>query len=346
MTTIRPMDRDDLPLVAALLPDWASNQRGLGAAVLDYPWADEELPSLVAVDDDDGVIGFIGSQVRRMQFDGREIRGVCCTQLAVAPEHRGGPAGARLLRQLVSGPQEVTWSDGATDPVRRVWQALGGHLDYPRAADFFLLLRPARWLAGVGRALAKREPVGREQIPVGGFPFAALGQRLNRREPVDRTGITGADAVVAAIVESQPEIWPKLRVGVEWDEPQLKHVFAEVDGAVGPLVSRVVRRNGRPIAWYAYLLRPGGISKILHFAAAERDAEQAFADLVDHARSAGSAGLAGRAEPHLEETLRHRLAVLGLARQPILHAKDPELAAALATGSALLTRLAGEVFVP
>ena len=340
------MDPGDLPRVAALLPDWEANQRGLAAVVLDYPWADPELPSLVAVDDDDAVIGFIGSQVRRMRFDGREIRGVCCTQLAVAPEHRGGPAGARLLRSLISGPQEITWSDGATDPVRRVWRALGGHLDYVRAADFFLLLRPARWLAGVGRTLVKREAVGREQIPVGGFPLAALGQRLTRRESVDNTGISGADAVVAAIVGAQPEIWPKLRVGVKWDEPQLKHVFSEVDRAVGPLVSRVVRRNGKPIAWYAYLQRPGGISKVLHFEAAERDAEHAFADLVDHAHSSGSVGLAGRAEPHLEETLRHRLAILGLARQPILHAKDPELAAALATSSALLTRLAGEVFVP
>ena len=204
--------------------------------------------------------------------------------------------------------------------------------------------RPAGWPEWVRPWPS--EAISRDQSPIGGFPFAALGPPLTHSESVDRTGITGADAVAAVIVESQPEIWPQLRVGVEWDEPQLKHLFAEVDGAVGPLVTRIVRRNGRPIAWYAYLLRPGGISKILHFAAAERDAEQAFADLVDHARSAGSAGLAGRAEPHLEETLRHRLAVLGLARQPILHARDPELAAALATSSGLLTRLVGEVFVP
>ena len=219
MTTIRSLDRDDLPHVAALLPDWAADQRGLAAGVLDYPWADPELPSLVAVDDDDGVIGFIGSQVRRMRFDGREIRGVCCTQLAVAPEHRGGPAGARLLRSLASGPQEITWSDGATDPVARVWRALGGQLDYARAADFFLLLRPTRWLAGIGRTLAKREAVGRDQIPVGGFPFAALGQRLTRRESVDETGITGTDAAVAAIVECQPEIWASCGSGSSGTSP-------------------------------------------------------------------------------------------------------------------------------
>jgi hypothetical protein len=329
-----------------LLPDWAENQRGLAAAVLDYPWVDPELPSLVATADDEAVIGFIGSQVRRLRFEGRDIRGVCCTSLAVAADHRGGPTGGRLLRALVSGPQEITWSDGATDPVRRVWQALGGHLDHARAADFFLLLRPARWLAGVGRVVARREGVSREDVPVGGFPFAAIGRRAGRSEPVDQTGITGEDAGAAGIIESQPEIWPKLRLGVAWDEPQLAHLLAEVEAAFGSAVCRLVRRNGRAIAWYVYLSRPGRISKLLHFAAAERDAEQAFAELVDHARAAGSTGLAGRAEPHLEETLRHRLAVLGYARQPIIQAKDPAIAATAATSSALITRLGGEVFVP
>ena len=68
-----------------------------------------------------------------------------------------------------------------------------------------------------------------------------------------------------------------------------------------------------------------------------------LADLIDHASAAGSAVLTGRAEPHLEGPLRKRLAALGFAWQPVIRARDPELAAALSTGASLLTRLDGEL---
>jgi hypothetical protein len=54
--------------------------------------------------------------------------------------------------------------------------------------------------------------------------------------------------------------------------------------------------------------------------------------------------LTGRAEPHLQLALTRRFALLGYAREPAIRAKSPDLAAALATSSSLLTRLEGEVF--
>jgi len=55
--------------------------------------------------------------------------------------------------------------------------------------------------------------------------------------------------------------------------------------------------------------------------------------------------LCGRVEPNLDRPLRARFAVLGFARRPLIHAREPELAAALATSS-LLTQLSGEWWVP
>jgi hypothetical protein len=82
---------------------------------------------------------------------------------------------------------------------------------------------------------------------------------------------------------------------------------------------------------------------VLHLAAPERAVDGVLADLIDHASAAGSAVLTGRAEPHLEEPLRKRLAALGFAWQPVIRARDPELAAALSTGASLLTRRDGEL---
>lgn len=349
MAEIRALERADLPTVVALLrdhlPGWALSEDVLAATVLEHPWSDDELPSLVAVDEIGSVIGFIGSQARRMRFDDRLIRGVCCTQLVVAPHARAGAPGALLLGRLLAGPQDVTWSDSATDPVVRVWQTFGGHPDHARAAEFMLVLRPGRWLRSIAAASVRRQHVGRALVPVGAFPLAAAGKWLTHRDAVAKTpGVEGEDASATVIAEHIPTLASRLRVRVDWDRLQLDHMFEQVEAIQGPLVRRLVRRGGRPIGWYAYLARPGGVSRLLHLAASDRATDAVLEELIDHATAVGTAVLAGRAEPHLERPLRHRFAALGFARQPMIRARDPELAAILATSTSLLTRLGGEVF--
>lgn len=68
-------------------------------------------------------------------------------------------------------------------------------------------------------------------------------------------------------------------------------------------------------------------------------------DLVEHARSEGRTVLSGRLEPRLEDALSRRKAVLGIARQPVVHSRDDNVRALLGSGSALITQLDGEWFV-
>ena len=106
-----------------------------------------------------------------------------------------------------------------------------------------------------------------------------------------------------------------------------------------------MRLNGSPIGWYAYLPRRAAASRVLCLAGTERHLDLVLGELVEHARGGGSRVLAGRLEPHLDGPLRRRLAAIGIVRDSVLHAADPELRAALATGSALLTQLDGEWFL-
>lgn len=152
------------------------------------------------------------------------------------------------------------------------------------------------------------------------------------------------NASAGTIAEHVPALNKQRRVWVDHDEEHLDHLFRLVETFRAPLIHRLVRRGERPIGWYAYLLRPGGASRVLHLAALEREADAVLGELVSHAREQGSAALTGRAEPHLQGALERRFAVLGYARQPTIKANDPELAAAMATSSSLLTRLEGEVF--
>lgn len=346
MVEIRPLERSDMPAVTRLLraemPGWELSEEVLAASVVDHPWNDPETPSLVAVGDDGSVVGFIGAQARRMRFDDREIRGVCCTQLTVAAEHRAGATGALLLRRMVSGPQEVTWSDSSTDVVLRLWEAFGGHLDHVRAADFMLVLRPLRWVSKVVRTKLGGGEIGRRLVPVQALPAA---ERFTSREAVTASpGVEGSEATPAEVAAALPDLSRHLTVRVDWDRAELDHVLRQVGAIEGDVSCRMVRREGRDIGWYAYLRRPGEVSRVLHLAAAKRAADDVLADLIADATASGSSVLAGRAEPHLESALRRRHATLELVRQPTIRATDPALAAALATGGSLLTRLEGEVF--
>jgi hypothetical protein len=350
MPNIRAFQRADLGAVVDLLrqrmPGWTGSEETLAGTTLDHPWADEELPSLVAVGNKGKILGFIGVQVRRLLFDGRLIRGVCATQLVVAAGPEAGPAGALMMSRVLSRPQELTWSDGATDAVVRMWRTFGGgDQDHVRACDWLLVLRPVRWLRGTVSAMVGHS-LSRQQLPVSGLPFQAAGRTVARRAfPEISPDVHGEDATTKTLVENLPAIVGRFRVRVDHDEAYLDHMFRQIEAFSGPPVRRLVRHGERPIGWYAYLPGRRGASHVLHLAAAERHADAVLGELLAHARANGSALVAGRAEPHMMGALSSRMALLGYARQPTIHCKDPELALAMGSSASLLTRLDGEVFM-
>lgn len=327
------------------LSGWTGDRDFLAATLLDHPWADSELPSLVATDDGE-IVGAVAAQVRRLRFTDRELRGVCCSHLVVAPGSRSGAAGALLLGRLLRGPQALTWSDSANDPVLRMWRTFGGQTDYTRICEWMLVLRPLRWLGGTASALARRSGRSREVIPVAALPFHALGRRFAReRDPPPDPEVSGAEAGAAEIAEQSREISARRRVRVEYDRPFLEYLLPLVGGRIGPLDCRLVRRGDRVIGCYAVVPNRARGLRVIHLSALEREVDAVFAELVQEARRRGAHVLSGRLEPHVEAPVRRRLAVIGLARRPVIHSHDPELLAALQTDAALLTQLDGEWFV-
>lgn len=347
MPEIRPVTHDDLPEVVKLLearmPGWWGSEETLAGTMLDHPWAEDDITPLVSVGEKGKILGFIGVQVRRLLFDGRPIRGVVATQLAVTED--AGAAGALLIRRVLSGPQELTWSDGTTEGVVRIWRAFNGAPDYVRASDFLLVLRPVRWIRST-LAAATRRSLSREELPVVGFPFQAAGRRIARRaHPDPDPEVNGTDVDSATIVELLPEMASGLRLRVDHDQAYLDHMFALVAKFAEPLVCRLVKRGDRPVGWYAYRRGQRSVSHIMHLLAAQDESEAVLSELLEHARANGSSVVSGRAEPHLVEPLSQRFAVLGLTRQPVIRAQDADLAHTLTTDASLLTRLDGEVFL-
>ena len=129
MASIRPFERADLPAVASLYELVARSGSRMAAPGLeryfedtffDHPWADPEIPSLVFVDDDGGVGGFIGSSVRRLEFRGAPIRLGVAGQLVTEPKARNRAAGMFLMKEYLAGAQDLTVTDTASDVVERL----------------------------------------------------------------------------------------------------------------------------------------------------------------------------------------------------------------------------------
>ncbi len=344
MATIRPLEGGDLPAVSALvrahLPGWSRNADVLARNLLDHPWAAEVPRALVAVAEDGEITGSIGAQVRRLRLDERRLTGVCVSHLVVAPERRDGAAGALLVKRLLAGDQDLTWTDSGTDQVVRIWRMFGAHVDHSRTCDWMLVLRPGRWLGHVASTASRqRGRVGRRAMPVAGLPLQAARRLVGANaNPQPHPDVTGSSVTASMIAESLGQICKGVRLRTDHDGPYLEYLFAHLDSLTGPVVRRLVRRAGKPIGWYAYIAG-AVVGRVVHLATGVREAEAVIADLVEDARGRGVAVLSGRLEPHLDEPLRRRFAVIGFAQRPMIHARDPELLATLASSKSLLTEI-------
>jgi hypothetical protein len=346
--TIRPFAPEDLDGVVALLGDHLPNRpaadlaRFLRATLLDDPWADPELPSLVA-EQSSAIVGFIARQPRRMELDGEPLRAVCCSHLTVAPEHRAGALAARLARACLDGPQRLTVSDSAGDVVVRLWRILGGDVDSARACEWMLALRPGRWAVEAARSFAGRREI---DLPVGSLPLQALWRRTLKRGVAAPDGVHAVPADGAGLAAQLGPLTGKLRLRPAADGEHLAHVLATMAATGRRVDARVVWRGGQAIGLWAWHPRPGGIAQVLALTARERCGADVVGSLAHAAHAAGATVLAGRLEPHLRDAVRPRGPALGLARLPVFHTRDDAVRAALASTASLLPKLEGEWWVP
>jgi hypothetical protein len=311
----------------------------LTATTVADPWADPELPSLVAVDDGGAIVGFVACQPRRMWLDQEPVRAVCLSHLDVEPSARTANVGPQLMRQVLAGPQDLTFSDTASEIVARLWRILGGAVDDARRCDWVLTLRATRWAAQVVRTSIRQRQVGRAQVPVAALPFQAAGRRLLKiafpglPAGVEFRATDAAGFVVAADTASR-----RLRVRPRYDVSYVDTLLKRVALGGGDVVSGAIADGDRVAGAAVYVIRER-VARVLAVLTTTADAGQVLGALAADAKARGAVVLTGRNEPVLAEALNERLAVLGFARRPIVHTRNPEIRDALLQGSAVINRL-------
>lgn len=355
MAEIRPLERGDLPQVASLYehvarsgsrtapPDLAAY---FEETFLDYPGADPEIPSLVYLDGDGRIAGFLGSSVRRLVFDGRPIRLGISGQLVTEPEARNRAAGMFLIKEYMSGPQDLTLTDTASETVRRIWEGLGGETSQLACVGWVRLFRPWRFGGDFLARPRQRGRLARAASPLWtALDAASTTVARSVLRPPSPDG-SAEELTPAAITEHLPALAKSYRLRPAYDERCAAWLLAALAAVKtrGSLVARLVRgRDGSVRGWYVYFLRRGGIAQVIQVVGGEREIEDTLDHLLHDACSRGASGIQGRVEAHLLEPLSRRRCLFHASGYlALLHSRDAELLHAIQSGRALLTRLEGE----
>lgn len=353
MSSIRALERGDLDEVGALFErviGYRSRFRPVGEffgrTLLDQPYADPELPSLVAVGADDRIVGFVGAGVRRVRLGDRPLRMVVSSHLVVEVEARRHATGALLTRRLLDGPQDLTITDNATDVTRAIWELMGAETRHLECLAWTRILRPFTALADrVGVPLGGRRSHLPARLATRGLDAlsGAAAPRLFRPTAVaDPSTSLDPDA----LLEAFPAVTGRLVLRPEYERSFLEWLFDEVPRSEAPgVVSGEVVHDarGRALGWYVYVLLPGARSQVLQFAAVPREADRVFNRLMVHAHRNGAASISGRLEPvFLGIPELRRCLVRPHVGQALVHAREPEVIRAVRSGRSLLTRLDGE----
>lgn len=346
MSVIRALEPDDLPAVARLYERvMRSGTRNPPPAVeqffretvLEQPWADPEIPSLVYDDQDAGVVGFLASHPRRLLLDGRPLRLGVSGQLVADPDAAKPGVGALLVRSYMHGPQDASATDGATPTVRSMWERLGG-VTLPLASlGWTRVLRPARFAAVIAEARRGRAP-RRAAAALDAIVKPLARRALFPSEPGGSAERLTVPLLLDLIERGRWRLRPDYSEEfLDWLFPRMERVAAR-----GELRRLAVRDDdGDPLGWCVYYRARGGISQVQQLVAFHEPGP-----VIDHviwdAHRGGSTALQGRLEPALMPSLLDRRCVIRRSEWAMLRTDDAELLAVVGAGNPLLTRMEGE----
>jgi hypothetical protein len=353
LSEIRPCLRDDIPAVAVLFQRTFRDARQkppraleeyIAEAHFDHPWFDPEIAPRVHVNGDGRVTGFIGVVPGHFEYRGQPVRAAIAGSLMVESPEREPLAGAKLMRALVKGPQDISISESTNAISQRLWERSGARVLPMLSLDWFRVLQPgAAALAALGE-LMPGAPALLPMARVGDF----VGRRWTKRhftpqKPASSlqrdTGASDAvfaDAVLELVAEN--EFRPNWTC---WDVRWLLRQAASKQ-RYGPVHRTIVRDGkGELVGCYIYHGKPDGIGRVLNILARPKMLEPVLDCLFFEAAEGGLAALRGRSNPGLVNALLLKRCVFAHRGSTVVYTLNHEIGAAVENG-ALITGLAGE----
>jgi len=314
--------------------------------LFDNPWRDEALPSLMSLDGGGRITGLLGVLPRPMEFRGRRLRAAVCTQLMVAPSHRGRLTAVRLIKAFFSGPQDLSMGDGANEEARRLIVGLGGTAALPYSMHWIRPLRPARYVLSMLRKQPALRPLAALAQPLGALADMAAARMRQNRFAEPSADLEDGPLESLTMLAHLPLMCQEASLRPIYDAHSLHWLLeqASTKSRYGKLRSRAVFTSRRGlIGWYLYYLQPGAISEVIQIAAIHGAFDGVLQQLFNDAWRHGAVALRGRLDPaHLQELSDRHCWFRRDGPWTLMHSRHPDVLDALHRGDAFLSRLDAE----
>jgi hypothetical protein len=350
---IRAFTPDDIPQVVDLhkrvFPNNSLSSNELGAYFLqlffENPWYDADLPSLVYQEEGRTICGFYGVIPRRTRMNGRPIRVAVSSQFMVDPSARNRLAAVELQSAFFAGPQDLSFTDGANDASRKIWEGLGGFTAFPYSIHWTRLLRPTRYFLErwKERGLSTFAQLAIRPASVVA-DFLAISRSRSPFYQVQQS--PEEDFTWDTLLEQLPKFTATKSLCPNYDERSLRWLLEQANEKKyhGRLCKSLVRNvGGQIVGWYMYYLNPNGVSQVLQIVATKNSIRRVLDQLFFHAWRLGSSAVSGRMDPEFITDFSEERCLFNFSGPWMLaHSKRADLVEAIQRGEAFLTRLEGE----
>jgi len=357
MSQVRAVTPDDIPgvvaLVARVYPEkqhyWRSRaecESYFREMLFDNPWRDPDVPSWLA-EEEGRVTGLYAVLPRRMLLHGQPIRVAVGCQFMVDPQRRNGLTWLQLAKACISGPQDLTLADGASDQTRRMWLGIGGAAPPLYSLQWIRPLRPARYvLSLLEERTAFSRPLAFAARPLAAAADAVAVRLRPNRFLGEESGFTEDALDPAAMLAHFPEVLHGNALQPFYDARSLAWLLDQVGRKTiyGTLRARAVLDGARRlIGWYLYYLRAGGVGEVVQLAACNGSFDDMLRRLLADAWRGGATAVRGRLDPrYLREISARHCWLRQEGAWTLAHSRRADVLAAFDQGRAFLSRLEGE----
>ena len=312
---------------------------------LNNPWRDDEINSLVY--ERNGIIsGFLGAIPFPMKVNDKLIRAAIGGNYMIDPEHPNPLAGIKILKTLLSGPQDVTYSDTATATARNIWIGLGSATIQLYSMQWLKVLRPLQFASVMSTRNTTLSPLASLVHPLASivdYSLSAIHKSpFHLKKTILKAEELSLDIFIQAI--GQFSAHDSLKPAYTKDTLAWLLKRAEDKKEYGSLKANVLFNNiGDIQGWYLYYPNSGKLGHILQLGAKQQTVDAVLSHLFADAHQEGSLALAGRIEPKFIQAFSlHQCIFTYRNSSLVVHSKNEDILNALYRGDAFFTRLEGE----
>lgn len=334
---LRRERRADIPATAAYLRE----------LFLDPPADEPGIRSLVHLRDDGTLSGFLGILPLPMRFAGKSLRGAVSSSMMVENNASDPYAGARLMRQFLAGPQDVSLTETANAAALNIWRNMRGQALPGYSLEWLRVIRPATFLTALatGRFSAARLALGLS------IPMDLIVKRLPEtscwvsRRPETLKGHVTVEIDDDETAELLVRLGGHFSVHPDWEKIDLERMVSESRRKTnyGGMVRRKVEmRNGQPAGLFVYHGDSHGIGRVLQVLAAPGKIAAVLDCMIADAADRGLAALRGRTRPDLIDAMLGRNFIFSHAAASTIHTGDEKLRDAFLAGQAFFNGYGGE----